>query len=187
MSSGFRRSPPQTPSGEIDVGSGATWARELGAGAVAFGFGLVGLILGIDAVMAMSDGLPWNARMPRRGEVLQLGAAIVGAGVWMGLLGPIARLAAVTTWRRVHPAVAMVWGPIFGAAVLVAIMASAEYLVGGRLLRSSQVESLVRLGCVASSVPWAVYLLLRMRGRPGWPAFVVAMAWVPFSLVVVAP
>ncbi|MEM6928639.1 MAG: hypothetical protein AAF602_17005, partial [Myxococcota bacterium] len=89
----------------------------------------------------------------------------------------------VRATHRVHPALAFLWGPVFGAVVC-ALTVAANVLVNdpGMNLESVKWGRVAWFGTGTMVLAWPVYLALRQRGRGGWPALVVAGLCFPPSV-----
>lgn len=156
-----------------------SWCLEFSLGSAIFvAVSIFGLYL-ISLWEGRSNGVSnWATRGSLQlDEALRIAVVTAQGMVLMALLAPLARALAITTWRRVHPAVAMLWGPIFGGAVSVATLVLSVWLVALPVPSNSEVLGALGFGAAVAAVPWPIYLLLRMRGRQGWAAVGAALVW----------
>ncbi len=164
-------------------GSVGSWVIEFTTSAVGFVAAAFFTAFVIDYWVIGRNDPSWRpfgatANEALRVAVVTLVSALVGAAV-----APVARVLGSWTWRRIHPAVAMLWGPLLGGLAMVVATWGSLVLVGVRPTRPADLPNWFAIGGLIAVVPWPVYLLLRMRGRRGWGGFLVAILWLATMMV----
>ncbi|MEN0063709.1 MAG: hypothetical protein AAGA48_16270 [Myxococcota bacterium] len=153
------------------LGSAATWVRDATVGAVLltaqFLLVLAGFLRPITTagfVDRMTD-----PTLLSNGLIGMHIAAFIGAGLALPMRG----LAALTA--RAHVGLACAWGPFWGALAAVAIVYLTESLSNpSASLQATAWSKVAMLGSGTTIFAWPVYVILRYRGRGGWPALFVA-------------
>lgn len=174
----IRELPPSAGPGSV-----GSWVVELAVGSLVYALVAFATVLVIDWAEAWVSGRNTGFWLTSE-QVLQIGVLIAIGVAWMALIAPVARLLGHRTWVWVHPAAAMVWGPLLGGASFVGVLVVGGLVIDGRV-RLDHLGSMFALGSLLAIVPWPIYLLLRMRGRRGWAAFVVAAGWLTVGFLAV--
>lgn len=155
---------PTSPASDArfgDIGTSGTWARDFailgalstGLGLVAMGAGLIFAVVGIGAIVGAVTGLGLGAWLQRL--VSRHGAALPGAV--LVALGPI---------------IGGFWGAAVGVITAVCVIPDGEIISFAAAFGA--VSGVAQLAWF-----WVVYVALRARKLPTWPALVLA-AVTPF-------
>lgn len=154
-----------------ELGDARSWARDGGIGA--------GLLIGelLMMVILFEEGLdlPATVQQITRATNLLQGFVSAGVGAVVGALAALAVRPLVRAMFRVHPALSFLGGPIWGTLTACLSAAVALPILEGQPdLGDVNWGNLALLGTGTVILAWPVYVVLRYRGRAGWPALFVA-------------
>jgi len=168
---------------DAELGSVGSWVRDGALGAA--------LLAGEFLVVAI-----FVDHGPQTGNAVQMltepdnvlyGLAIGLIGALSGALVALVAWPAARAFYRVHPGLAFLGGPPTGFAVTaVTVVGSVALLDESPQLSGIAWGRVGMLGAGIGTLAWPVYLVLRHRGRSGWPAWFVASGCMVLPIVVMA-